>query len=139
MREKIEKEKLYRVLDANLNRAKEGLRVCEEVVRFIFNSSVKTKAFKDIRHQLTDALEVFKLSEIILARDIENDVGKVSTASELKRRDLKDIFYANIQRVKESVRVLEEFTKLLNVKTSDKLKRLRYRIYELEKKIASEF
>jgi hypothetical protein len=46
-----------------------------------------------------------------------------------------DIYYANSQRVKESIRVLEEFAKLRNKQVAEKLKKLRYRVYALEKKI----
>ena len=50
----------------------------------------------------------------------------VRKKSELKRENLSDIFYANAQRVKESLRVLEEVTKLLDPRCALKLKKLRY-------------
>ena len=63
------------------------------------------------------------------------DVGKKIFVNELKRENFKDIFFANIQRVKESVRVLEEFAKLRQKSAALKLKKIRYALYELEKKI----
>jgi len=63
-------------------------------------------------------------------------VGRDILANELKREGPKDIFFANIQRVKESIRVLEEFSKLTNIKSSLKFKRARYKIYAIEKKAA---
>ncbi len=71
------------------------------------------------------------------SRDSEKDVGKTSLYSELKRGDYQDIFFANIQRVKESVRVLEEFTKIDNKKVSGYFKTIRYKLYGIEKKTGS--
>ena len=69
------------------------------------------------------------------ARQVEKDVGRRSVKSEFKRRDIADIFYANAQRAKESLRVLEEAAKLGNKRQAEALKRLRYQIYAIEKKI----
>ena len=125
-----------RIIDANFNRAKEGLRVCEDVCRFFLDERGWTKQLKMIRHRLTEIIAHLKLKTLLKARNIEGDVGKVSHASsEFKRKNVSDIFYANVQRVKESIRVLEEFTKLRNVTIAQELKSLRYQIYALEKKV----
>ena len=42
---------LYRILDVNFNRSKEGLRVCEDLCRYIWNQRTLTRAFKDVRHE----------------------------------------------------------------------------------------
>jgi thiamine-phosphate pyrophosphorylase len=55
-----EKKKILRVLDVNFNRAKEGLRICEDVTRFIFDRKKETLAYKNIRHQLTELLSEMK-------------------------------------------------------------------------------
>jgi hypothetical protein len=127
-------QKLMRIVDANFNRAKEGLRVCEDVVRYGFNRQAVTREFKTIRHRLTGAVGSLKILDLLDARDIESDVGRGSTKSEFRRQSLEDIFYANMQRVKESLRVLEEVTKLLDVSCARKIKELRYEIYALEQK-----
>ena len=131
----IDKKKLYRTIDANFNRTKEGLRVCEDICRFIFDNKTWTREYKTIRHEVTKIIASLKIIEIVKARDIDEDVGKASTAVEMKRNAVVDIFYANSQRVKESLRVLEEFSKLLNRRFAQRLKAVRYRIYALEKKI----
>lgn len=138
---KIDEGKIYRIIDANLNRAKEGLRVCEDIARFIFDNKKLTGQYKSVRHKLSSVLDglPFKKINAIKARDIGDDVGKKSIAVELERKNVKDIFLANSQRVKESVRVLEEFTKLLSGKTARGFKRLRYKIYALEKDIVKKF
>jgi len=129
---------INRIIDANINRTKEGLRVCEEITRFILNNRALTSEFKNIRHKL-DA--IFKhlpgsLSDLLKERRSLTDVGRNIYINELKRKDFQDIFFANIQRVKESIRVLEEFTKLENINFAIKLKRIRYDIYEIEKRVA---
>ena len=132
-------QKLYRIIDANFNRAKEGLRVCEDICRFILNDPLLTKNFKSLRHRLTHIILLLELEDLIGARDIERDVGKKSSRSESTRKKWLDIFYANIQRVKESIRVLEEFSKLTNVKLSQNIKNIRYKLYALEKKTSAKF
>lgn len=126
---------LYRILDANFNRAKEGLRVCEDICRFVLDKKGLTRSYKDVRHRLTDVMVSLKIQEFIKARNVVKDVGKPSTAMEFQRKEMKDVFYANSQRVKESIRVLEEFLKLKNKTSAQELKTLRYTIYGLEQKV----
>lgn len=128
---------ILRIIDANANRAKEGLRVCEEVARFCLNSKELTSKLKYIRHSLDNDIDKLLGSKInlISARSSAKDVGKKISKFEFRRRDLKDIFLANIQRVKESIRVLEEFSKLKNKRIALDFKSARYALYELEKKI----
>ena len=136
---KVDNKKVYRIIDANFNRAKEGLRVCEDICRFIIDAKKATKEFKIVRHKLTEIIGSFKILKFIDSRDIENDVGKGSMASEFQRKQISDIFYANSQRVKESIRVLEEMLKIINKRHAEQLKGLRYKIYGLEKEIIKKF
>lgn len=127
------KQEIARIVDANFNRAKEGLRVCEDVCRFVSGEKKLTRDLKNLRHHLTVAVGSLKILKLIEARNIDGDVGRKSNRSELKRASVKDIFYANAQRVKESVRVLEEMAKLVNISTSAHLKKIRYKMYAIEK------
>ena len=129
------------MIDANLNRTKEALRVCEDTARFIFNSKKVTHQYKIIRHKLMVVFKGLGLPKtlVIEARDIERDVGKKSIRPEFQRKNVRDVFYANSQRIKESLRVLEEFTKLLSGHSAQEFKKLRYRIYALEKEIVEKF
>lgn len=126
---------VYRIIDANFNRAKEGLRVCEDICRFIVDDEQLTRKFKILRHRLTEAMSFLPWGKVIAARNIQEDVGRVSHPLEFKREKIVDIFYANAQRSKESIRVLEEFSKLLNKKIALRIKWLRYQMYALEQKI----
>lgn len=120
-------------MDANYNRAKEGLRVCEDIARFVLDAKALTARFKKVRHALADAVSAFGLKNIVGARDILKDVGRATIAGESRRSSVEDLLYANSQRVKESLRVLEEFAKLVDTKAAERLKRLRYVVYDLEK------
>lgn len=125
---------VYRIIDANLNRAKEGLRVCEEITRFILDNQKFSAAFKKIRHQIVAlARKIYPASLLLEERRSNSDVGRLNSCGELKRNNCKDIYWANIQRVKESLRVLEEFSKLWDAKAALGFKQLRYKVYEIEK------
>lgn len=132
----VRDKSIYRIIDANINRAKEGLRVCEEVTRFIINDYKLTSEFKFLRHKIDRLVKAFDTAELVKARSAKTDVGQRINKGELKRRDCRDIFLANTQRIKESLRVLEEFSKLINKAYAVKFKALRYDIYEIEKKAA---
>lgn len=128
---------INRVIDANINRAKEGLRVCEEICRFLLNERKTTSEFKKIRHRIDTIVRRLPVSlpEFIKARDSRKDIGRDIYINELKRKNLSEVFFANIQRVKESLRVLEEFSKLIAQSPARDFKKLRYVIYEIEKRI----
>ncbi len=131
--------RIYRIIDANFNRSKEGLRVCEDVCRFVLDKRILTQKYKNIRHELTSIICSLKICDVIKARNIIGDVGKKSIPLELKRKNIEQIFYANSQRVKESIRVLEEFSKLKDAQIALKLKRMRYQIYDIEQKVIKSF
>ena len=119
-----------RILDTNLNRTKEGLRVIEDSARFVFNNEQIYKQLRDIRHKATSFLEK-QYEQLISERHSVKDVGRKVT--EDKRIDLKNIIIANFKRVEESLRVLEEYSKLINFEIALNYKELRYSIYQIEK------
>lgn len=130
---------LMRLVDANLNRVIEGLRVCEEIMRFIISDKSLTGEFKVLRHKVTALIDTWGLDKNLLlsSRNSQTDIGRRSIKSELVRKDRKGIFFANIQRAKESLRVLEEFSKLNNTRTSGGFKNIRYKLYQLEQEANS--
>lgn len=132
MPKKIELKAVDRIIDANINRAKEGLRVAEEVARFILNNRRAIARLKAIRHGLSDLCSAQLKRRLLKARNACGDAGQDVYAGELNRKGTRDIFFANIQRAKESIRVLEEFSKLNNTPLSKKYKHLRYRLYDVE-------
>jgi len=129
--------KTIRIIDANCNRAKEGLRVCEDIVRFIMGDEKLTMQLKDIRHCITSVLKSLGIKEqdLIDSRSTGEDAGKKSSVDEINKNDIRQVLSANLQRVKESIRVLEEVSKIINKDKSQKFKDLRYKIYDIEKAI----
>jgi len=92
---------------------------------------------KDIRHRIDLIFKQLPKKILLLEqRKSTSDVGRYLCNNELKRKNCQDIFFANIQRVKESVRVLEEFSKLININSAIEFKKIRYDIYETEKRFA---
>ena len=131
MMTKGKSEKLFRLIDANLNRLREGIRVVEDIQRYIFDDSVLTKKLKNLRH--TSRVSNYK--EFLKQRDIIGDVSKHTTDSEKTRDSLEFITLSNIKRAEESARVLEECFKLLDSKEAEKFKQIRYELYDLEKQL----
>jgi thiamine-phosphate pyrophosphorylase len=128
---------INRILDANINRLKEGLRVCEEIARFILNSRSLTSELKSLRHRVDSLTHRLPRNlKLLKARNSLEDIGRnIHHPNELKRKNYTDIFLANMQRIKESIRVLEEFSKLIDTDIALQFKKIRYSAYELEKKI----
>ncbi|HQQ88513.1 MAG TPA: hypothetical protein PLA72_10985, partial [Smithellaceae bacterium] len=62
--------KIRRVLDANFNRVKEGLRVCEDVCRFVYDDRRLARVFKETRHTVTALMGRFSRSRMIDSRDV---------------------------------------------------------------------
>lgn len=127
---------IHRILDANLNRTKEGLRVCEDICRFIYDDGPGALVFKKMRHELAEIFFSSLRRKMVAARDVAQDVGKGSIATEMRRRDAGDLLFANLQRVKESLRVLEELMKLSSGASAQRLKQMRYRIYRIEQRMS---
>ena len=135
----MDKKKTYRILDANLNRAREGIRVTEEVARLHFDDARLSSRFKKLRHDLTRvATENFDQERLLTFRDSEKDVGSDSMGeSEKKRTNLGSIVQANLRRAEEATRILEEFGKLINPASAKSFKRIRFRLYKLEQEMLS--
>ena len=121
--------KHLRLLDANLNRLREGIRVIEDIFRYILDDKTTSSRLKNLRH--ISRIDNYK--DLLNSRDIKNDVLKTSTSSEQSRKDLESILIANFKRAQESSRVLEEFTKLISIKDSENFKYIRYELYDIEK------
>ncbi len=130
------KKNIYRILDANLNRSKEGLRVCEEVVRFALNDKKLTAYLRRLRHDISRVADKLPLdyASLLASRNSKEDVGKNFQAErQIKKISYQKIFFRNLQRVKEALRVLEEFSLFLDQKVSKRFQNLRFKIYNLEK------
>lgn len=149
---------LLRTLDAAANRAREGLRVLEDYVRFSLDDAYLTGLLKDCRHALTGALQQIDVGQRLAARDTLGDVGtEITTPGESHREQSTDLLLANFKRVQEALRTLEEFTKSGGQRAESReqdetapwatsgsspsalrsslFRQLRYRLYTLEKAV----
>lgn len=122
---------LFRVMDANLNRLREGIRVVEDILRYKENNKQLASQLKHLRHKA----QTPDTKELLAYRDSVNDVLKPSTSSEQTRESLESIVIANLKRAQESSRVLEELYKLKDIQLSEQFKTIRYALYTLEKEI----
>ena len=130
---------MLRLVDANLDRLGEGLRVLEDVSRFLLNDAVLSKRLKTLRHTLVNDLGPLE-RELLSARRVAEDVG----APKAKRvasqhEDLLALVVANSRRVQESLRVLEEFSRISGTSLSGKaagFEAARFELYDLEQQLA---
>lgn len=131
-------ESYLRIIDAAANRAGEGLRVIEDFVRFIQNDADTMAELKNLRHRLTSNMKTFSMAQRLECRDTDADVGtQISTDTEFRRADLEDVLNANFSRLQESLRSLEEFSKLVNPAAAHEFEQIRYRTYILQKKLGA--
>ena len=131
---------MLRLIDANLDRLGEGLRVLEDIARFLLDDAELSKQLKTLRHELLEGVYPLE-QQLLAARKAGEDVGAfIELPWEAKRAGLPEIVIANARRSQESLRVLEEFAKLSNTPLTlepERLEKARFLLYELEKKLLS--
>lgn len=126
----------WRAIDANLNRASEGLRAVEEFVRFGENDLRLTTELKALRHRLAEASQAFPIDQLLAARDTPGDVGTtVSDSVSTERTDVRDAAVANLKRVQQALRAIEEFAKVVLPGAAPAFERLRYDSYSVEQQL----
>lgn len=131
------------MLDANLNRAQEGLRVCEDLARFCLDHPALFRSFRRLRHQLASASRSLPLlpRERARARYSRTDLGRrargsgwPSTTTRTAARAIEHLLLINLQRVKEALRVLEEGSRLAAPRSVATFQRLRFSTYDTERR-----
>lgn len=128
--------KVARILDANANRAREALRVMEDAARFALDDSSLCESLKTLRHDLRKALDGLPPGWLEANRATPEDVGtSLSTETEHRRANLVEVVIAAGKRLSESLRVIEETGKTLNITFSSQIESLRYRAYDLESRL----
>ncbi|UCF77770.1 MAG: thiamine-phosphate pyrophosphorylase [Candidatus Eiseniibacteriota bacterium] len=135
-----EEQRLLRAMDANSNRVSEGMRVLEEVVRFVLDDRHLTERLKEMRHLVRErTLQMSgSLSNLLGSRDSNGDVGReLSTRDSLERQSASGLVAANMKRAQEGLRVLEELSASLDRESSTLFKELRFELYSMEKEIVA--
>lgn len=126
---------LLRILDANLNRAREALRVAEDLARFHRDDADAAARFKDARHSL-DRLARPLSRELLRARDSERDVGRDGDRPVDAPRSPRELLSANLKRAGEALRSIEEISKGRYAALSREAHRRRFEMYTLEKRLS---
>ncbi len=127
---------VLRLLDANGNRAREGLRVLEDYARFVLDSTPLSESLKSLRHDLAAAIGPVA-AQAIVHRDVEHDVGRLlKTPREATRKSVADVVIAAGKRLPEALRALEEYLKTFDSHAATRVEALRYRFYEIEQQVS---
>lgn len=122
-----------RIIDANLNRAREALRVLEDAARFAANDGESAGKLKELRHGLMQVPNTIGEQRLLAARDVENDVGlDLRTEREQQRTDADAVIGAALGRLTESLRSICEYAKIISPEAASLAERLRYQAYALE-------
>lgn len=119
----------FRALDANLNRLKEGVRVVEDIFRYLIEDKNIALSLKELRHSIRPSF----YPKCVAYRDSINDILRPSTESEKIRDDISALIISNLKRAQEASRVLEELCKLEYQEDSGFFKGVRYELYAIEK------
>ena len=129
-----------RIIDANLNRIGEGLRLLEDIARLALNDTTLTQQLKTMRHEILRGDWPFQ-QQLLDARDSEGDVGiTLEVPGDEKQRGLPVTVMANARRVQESLRILEEVAKIPGATPqldSERFKQARFNLYTIEQNLLS--
>lgn len=124
---------LARLQDANGNRACEGVRVLEDIARFLLDDGAIAERAKLLRHELRRLVPAAAPA----GRDAGEDAGVAIANPDAARTRLVELVRANAARVQEAVRVLEEAARLADVPRAAALEACRFRAYQLESALLS--
>lgn len=115
-----------RIIDVNLNRASEGLRVVEEVIRHLNRDERLFNQVRSLRHRINQTLP--DSISLILSRESASDPGRMTEVPE--RLNTLGLIRANLKRAQEAIRVLEEVSQ-----QKQSFMAIRFDLYSLEKEL----
>ena len=104
-------QNVAQLIDANLDRAREGLRVIEDWCRFVLKNKDLVITIKNWRQQLGKKhADIYKQ-----ARSSKSDIATgLGHPAQQERKEPIQVVIANFARVQEALRVLEEFSRLID-------------------------
>ncbi len=131
-------QQILRIIDANLNRIGESLRLLEDTARFILNDTALSENLKAMRHTLA-VKDLADKKRLLRARDSRGDIGiDIEVSQQTKERELPSTIIANARRIQESLRVIEELAKVPSVNLAgEAFKEARFELYDIEKSLLS--
>jgi thiamine-phosphate pyrophosphorylase len=121
--------RVARLIDANLDRAREGLRVVEDWCRFGLEQQDLVVRLKDWRQRLGQLHH----DSYKQARSTSTDTGAgLEHPAQLDRHSPDHVVAANCARVQEALRVLEEYGRSIDAALAAEASAIRYGLYDLE-------
>jgi thiamine-phosphate pyrophosphorylase len=132
-RDTEENSMIWRVLDANTNRAREGLRVVEDTARFVLVREDAATALRQIRHRLDEIIRQH-YATLLRHRDVTGDPGRDNRSTK-HAGGVPAILASNFKRCEEALRVLEEYGRMVAPKAVKNVQALRFDVYQWEKKL----
>jgi thiamine-phosphate pyrophosphorylase len=124
-----------RIADVNLNRLNESLKFIEDVIRFSLENKDLLTRIRKLRYEFFKIKKAIPLADIISFRQSRYDLGRTATFDIQTKKTSEDLIIANLTRAKESARIIEEILKSINVKIGNRMKEMRFQLYDLEKYI----
>jgi thiamine-phosphate pyrophosphorylase len=121
-----------RIIDVNINRLDESLKFTEDIIRFSLQNKELLSDIRKIRNDFLKIKKALPLDEIVTFRKSMHDLGRKAQFDLHLKKAPDDIITANITRAKEAARIIEETLKTRNIAISSRLKKLRFKIYDLE-------
>lgn len=121
---------MHRIIDANLNRATEALRIIEEISRFYLNNREVSEEIKHSRHDISAFMDIH-YEKLLKSRDTVNDVG-ININNPTERKEILSVFKANFKRLQQALRTLAEYTQAEGI-SPEEFEKARYKSYTWEK------
>jgi len=125
--------RVWRLLDANANRAREGLRVLEDTARFVLERKEASTALRQLRHEL-DSIVREQYPVLLKHRGVEKDPGRKNSSAP-HTTGLSALVAANFKRCEEALRVLEEYGRVVAPGAAQQAQALRFKVYQWEKRL----
>ena len=121
--------RVARLIDANLDRAREGLRVVEDWCRFGLERDDLVISLKDWRQRLGKLHREHYKQARCTATD---PAAGLDHPAQLDRHSPRQVVEANCGRVQEALRVLEEYARSVDAPLAAEAAAIRYGLYDLE-------
>ncbi|HNB59280.1 MAG TPA: thiamine phosphate synthase [Phycisphaerales bacterium] len=136
-------QRVLRVVDASANRAREALRVMEDLARFVLADGELSARIKGLRHRVREGLEALGAdpAALIAWRDTPGDPGTSNKAArEGERAGVREVAAASAKRAGEALRSLEECAKIGESSTGGRaawtiFEQARYELYDCEQRL----
>jgi thiamine-phosphate pyrophosphorylase len=122
-----------RIIDVNLNRLDESLKMIEDVARFYFADRDLLSRTRRIRRCFLDLKRSLPMEAVIGARQSHLDPGRKAAFDSKERKNITATIISNLSRAKEAARTLEEALKTFDVRLSNRMKEIRFLTYDLER------